>query len=129
MFVVRVDKVREVLLETPTPMFRRYLDFTTHRSAGATLAVAVALILLALAPFAAALEIHHELAAADHDGHQHSDSDLCQWVQHHTSSSLVTDAPAVHAFIAPAQHQQLGPSTLLSSHLSSTGLSRAPPLS
>ncbi len=129
MFVVRVDKGQGVLLETPTPMIRRYLDFTTHRSAGATLAVAVALILLALAPFAAALEIHHELSAADHDGHQHSDSDLCQWVQHHTSSSLVTDTPAVHAFIAPAQHQQLGPSTLPSSQLSSTGLSRAPPLS
>lgn len=129
MFVVRVDKVQGVLLETPTPMFRRYLDLTTHRVAGATLAVAVALILLALAPFAAALEVHHELAAADHDGHRHSDSDLCQWVQHHTSSSLVTDAPAVHAFIAPAQHQQAGPSTPLSSQLSSTGLSRAPPLS
>jgi hypothetical protein len=29
----------------------------------------LACLLLAMAPFAAALEIHHELAAADHDGH------------------------------------------------------------
>jgi len=110
-------------------MVRKSSAVSTYRVAASAVALALAMILLALAPFAAALEVHHALAAADYDGHQHSDSDLCQWVQHHTSSSLVTDAPAVHAFIAPAQHQQLGPSTLLSSHLSSTGLSRAPPLS
>ena len=46
-----------------------------------------------MAPFAAALEIHHELAAADHDGHEHSDTDLCQWVQYHTGHSLVGDVP------------------------------------
>lgn len=42
------------------------------------LPLAVSGVLLALAPFAVALEVHHELAAADHDGHQHSETDLCQ---------------------------------------------------
>ena len=41
-------------------------------------------IILGLAPFAVAQDVHHELAAADSDGHEHSDTDICQWVQHHT---------------------------------------------
>lgn len=57
-----------------------------------SLALALALVLLSSIPFAQALEIHHVFAEVDYDGHQHSDDDLCQWVQHHTSNSLAWDA-------------------------------------
>lgn len=56
-----------------------------------SLALALALVLLSSIPFVQALEIHHVFAEVDYDGHQHSDDDLCQWVQHHTSHSLVWD--------------------------------------
>ena len=46
-------------------------------------------------PFAHALEIHHLFAEIDHDAHQHSEFDLCQWVKHHTSNSLAWAAPHV----------------------------------
>ncbi len=57
------------------------------------LVLTLALVLLSSIPFGQALEIHHLFADVDHDGHQHSDFDLCQWMQHHTASSLVWDAP------------------------------------
>ena len=85
------------------------------------------LLLLVLAPFGVALEIHHALAAADHDGHEHSDTDLCQWVQHHTSGSLVLDAPRLAACGLVRQHAPPVESVLLSVDLSSDGPSRAPP--
>jgi hypothetical protein len=47
------------------------------------------LALLAFAPLAATLELHHALGEADQDGHQHSANDLCSWVQSHVSSSIV----------------------------------------
>jgi hypothetical protein len=43
-----------------------------------SVAAGLILLLLAIAPFAVAQDVHHELAAADHDGHEHSDTDLCQ---------------------------------------------------
>lgn len=86
-------------------------------------------VLLALAPFAVALEVHHELAAADEDGHQHSDTDLCQWVQHHTGSSLIADAPAVRMVLAPVEWSQSLPQTLFSLRLPGSSAPRAPPLS
>ena len=46
------------------------------------------LSLVALAPLAATLELHHALGKADEDGHQHSAADLCSWVQSHASSSV-----------------------------------------
>ena len=93
------------------------------------LPLALAGLLLALAPFAVALEVHHELAAADDDGHQHSDTDLCQWVQHHTGSSLLADAP-----VPAAPHEQAGPiqhivPVLLSFDLQGSVSPRAPPRS
>lgn len=51
------------------------------------------LSLLAFAPLAATLELHHQLGEADQDGHQHSANDLCSWVQSHTSSSAADCAP------------------------------------
>lgn len=93
------------------------------------LPLALSGVLLALAPFAVALEVHHELAAADYDGHQHSDTDLCQWVQHHTGSSLIADAPAVQVLHAQVRWSQPVPKTLLAIHLSGSAAPRAPPLS
>ena len=114
----------------PAPLMRPHVSsICVGRRVGAGLAVTLALILLGIAPLAAALGVHHELAAADQDGHQHSDFDLCQWVQHHTGSSLVADVPAVISTIIPSGHEFPAPSVLLSVHLIWTGPSRAPPLS
>jgi hypothetical protein len=85
-------------------------------------------VLLAMAPFAAALEIHHELAAADHDGHEHSDTDLCQWVQYHTGHSLTGDVPVPCAFLAEAPPYVAQVSVFLSQSVATSRASRAPPL-
>ncbi len=45
-------------------------------------------VLLGVAPLGHALAIHHVFSEIDHDGHKHSDSDLCQWVQQHTHAQL-----------------------------------------
>ena len=91
------------------------------------ISLAMIVILLGLAPFAVAQDVHHELAAADHDGHEHSDTDLCQWVQHHTAGSLDVDAPRL-AFCELVRHRALpAESVLLSQDFFSVGPSRAPP--
>ena len=51
-------------------------------------------IVLVSAPVGFALEIHHMFAEVDLDGHQHTDFDLCQWVQFHTAYSLAGEDPA-----------------------------------
>lgn len=92
-----------------------------------TVATGLVLLLLAIAPFAVAQDVHHELAAADHDGHEHSDTDLCQWVQHHTAGSLDVGAPLFTAQELVALLEPPADSVLLSVELSTPGLSRAPP--
>ena len=87
------------------------------------------LLLLTIAPFAVAQDVHHELAAADHDGHEHSDTDLCQWVQHHTAGSLDIGAPLLTACELVNLLELPADSVLLSFELSTPGPSRAPPLS
>jgi hypothetical protein len=83
--------------------------------------------LLTLAPFAAALEVHHELASADHDGHQHSDQDLCQWVQHHTGSSLSLAPPVLSTDQVMERLEWPTSAELVSAQVFSDGPSRAPP--
>lgn len=84
-------------------------------------------IILGLAPFAVAQDVHHELAAADSDGHEHSDTDICQWVQHHIAGSVDLDLPRL-AVCDVARHQELpSESILLSAAPSLVGPSRAPP--
>ena len=94
-----------------------------------TVAIGLVLLLLAIAPFAVAQDVHHELAAADHDGHEHSDTDLCQWLQHHTAGSL--DVDVSHLSVCDLVRNQNPPveSVLLSVDLSVVGPSRAPPCS
>lgn len=98
------------------------------RLLGGLTALALVGFLLALTPFAAALEVHHELAAADQDGHEHSDTDLCQWVQHHTGSSLSIAAPAASACATPASFHFPDPPELISGRFVSSSSSRAPPV-
>ena len=92
-----------------------------------TVAIGLVLLLLTFAPFAVAQDVHHELAAADHDGHEHSDTDLCQWVQHHTAGSLDVGVPLFTAQELVDLLDLPAGSILLSFELSTPGPSRAPP--
>ncbi|NWF73668.1 MAG: hypothetical protein HXY51_11590 [Nitrospirae bacterium] len=94
-----------------------------------SMAIGLVLLLLAIAPFAVAQDVHHELAAADHDGHEHSDTDLCQWVKHHTAGSLNDGAPLLTAQGLVDLRELPADSVLLSVELSTPGPSRAPPRS
>jgi hypothetical protein len=69
--------------------------FVKNRSSIWLLVALLGLSLLAFAPLAATLELHHALGEADQDGHRHSATDLCSWVQSHVSSSLVGCAPVL----------------------------------
>jgi len=91
------------------------------------LSVSVILLLLAIAPFAVAQDVHHELAAADTDGHEHSDNDLCQWMQHHTSGSLVVAIPLVASWTGTSDHVWCPVTVLISSSYFSVNPPRAPP--
>lgn len=91
------------------------------------LSLGLILLLLAIAPFAVAQDVHHELAAADTDGHEHSDTDLCQWVQHHTSGSIDLGGPIFSAWDTVNQFDVPAPTILLSVEFASVGPSRAPP--
>mgnify|MGYP007037738047 FL=1 len=84
-------------------------------------------LILGLAPFAVAQDVHHELAAADTDGHEHSDTDICQWVQHHIAGSVDLDVPRLAACDVVWQQAPPSDSILLSTVLSLVGPSRAPP--
>src|SRR5690349_12456135 len=91
------------------------------------LSLSLILILLALAPFAVAQDVHHELAAADTDGHEHSDTDLCQWVQHHTSGSLDFGGPPPSTFETGGSCEVPPTALLFSAEFPFIGPSRAPP--
>ena len=91
------------------------------------LSAGLIVLLLALAPFAVAQDVHHELAAADTDGHEHSDTDLCQWVQHHTSGSIDLGAPVFSAWETVGQYEPPLPAVILSVDSVFLGPSRAPP--
>lgn len=91
------------------------------------LAVSLIALLLSLAPFAVAQDVHHELAAADTDGHEHSDTDLCQWVQHHTSGSIDLGGPCCSAFEIVGSYEDPTKTELFSVEFPFIGPSRAPP--
>jgi hypothetical protein len=98
---------------------------------GVTQAVVLTVMvaLLAIAPFVAVLELHHALGAVDQDGHQHSDSDLCQWIQHHAGNSIQPVLPSVASAPTVGQHEFPAPLLLSSSGLIFVGPARAPPIS
>jgi hypothetical protein len=90
----------------------------------------LAFTLVAVIPVAAALEIHHELAAADHDGHKYSDNDLCQWVQHQvTGWSLSNAILAVPSWDILTWQHWMAIASPVSFPFFAAGPSRAPPRS
>ena len=91
------------------------------------LAVSLIALLLSLAPFAVAQDVHHELAAADTDGHEHSDTDLCQWVQHHTAGSIDLGGPPCSAFEIVGSSEIQTKTLVFSVEFPLVGRSRAPP--
>lgn len=93
----------------------------------AGLALGMICVMLGLAPFAVAQDVHHELAAADSDGHEHSDTDICQWVQHHIAGSVDLDLPRLAVCDVVRQQEIPSESILLSAAPSLVGPSRAPP--
>jgi hypothetical protein len=93
----------------------------------AGVALGIICVLLGLAPFAVAQDVHHELAAADTDGHEHSDTDLCQWVQHHTSGSIDLGGPVFTAWEMVGRCEVHDQSIFLPVDLASVGPCRAPP--
>lgn len=118
----------DVLLSAPS-MNRRVAMHPLSRMLRTGLSVGLVLLLLAIAPFAVAQDVHHELAAADTDGHEHSDNDLCQWVQHHTAGSLTIAIPPFTSWAAISEHAWFPVTVLVSSSFFSVGPSRAPPRS
>lgn len=96
-------------------------------SAGPVMALFVCCLLIAMGPFSTALAVHHELAAADADGHEHSDTDLCQWVQYHTSGSSDAAPPTVSLVEVASQSLPHIDSVPLSIDRPCAGPSRAPP--
>ena len=94
-----------------------------------SMAIGFVLLLLAIAPFAVAQDVHHELAAADHDGHEHSDTDLCQWVKQHTAGSLDAGVPLFPTQELADLLEIPADFVLLSFKFSTPGPSRAPPRS
>lgn len=93
----------------------------------AGIALGMVCIILGLAPFAVAQDVHHELAAADSDGHEHSDTDICQWVQHHIAGSVDLDIPRLTVCDVVRQQELPCDSIVLAAELSLVGPSRAPP--
>lgn len=109
----------------PTIMVRSH---RLGRLATALSVQALILLLLTLMPFAAALGVHHELAAADHDGHEHSDTDLCQWVQHHTGQSVLAVLSTVQRYLVPCEAVDSSVVAPVASALIVTASPRAPPV-
>lgn len=93
----------------------------------AGLSVGLILLLMALAPFAVAQDVHHELAAADADSHEHSDTDICQWVQHNTAGSVDCEVPRLVLCESVRQQEPPSETLLLSAAPLLVGPSRAPP--
>ncbi|MCP9471152.1 MAG: hypothetical protein NNA30_00255 [Nitrospira sp.] len=84
-------------------------------------------LLLALAPFAVAQDVHHALAAADTDGHEHSAHDICQWVDDHIAGSIDCDLPSLTPGDLVWSRVNTAEDALFSATLSLVGPSRAPP--
>lgn len=94
----------------------------------AGIALGMVCIILGLAPFAVAQDVHHELAAVDSDGHEHSDTDICQWVQHHSSGFLDLGEPVFSPWEIIGQYESPSTAVILSVESCSLGPPRAPPL-
>ena len=100
------------------------------KTSGLWVSIPLVALLLVMVPFGSALAVHHDFAEVDHDGHRHSDFDLCKWVEQHASSSfciqpIVVEAPFPLAILQHDLHSALLPNSLSLS----TASPRGPPLS
>ena len=93
----------------------------------ALLILVLGLSLVAFAPLAATLELHHTLGEADEDGHQHSAADLCSWVQSHASSSLFACAVILISQPATPYAQTPYKDRLVQHHFATDVPARGPP--
>lgn len=98
-----------------------------HPSVRVGLSVGLVVLLLVLAPFAVAQDVHHVLAAADTDGHEHSAHDICQWVDDHIAGSVDLDLPRLAPGEPVRQRVSMSDNIPPSATLSLVGPSRAPP--
>ncbi|MCP9439345.1 MAG: hypothetical protein NNA20_07510 [Nitrospira sp.] len=98
-----------------------------HLSVRVGLSIGLVVLLLVLAPFAVAQDVHHALAAADTDGHEHSAHDICQWVDDHIAGSIDCDLPRLTPGDLVWSPVSTADDALLSATLSLIGPSRAPP--
>lgn len=94
------------------------------------LAFLIGLVFLSFLPFVGVLDLHHTFAEFDHDGHEHSAFDICQWVQHHANSTLDCFNPLADSVQAP-QSPLIVPaiSTFSIQHTSPVYAPRPPPIS
>ena len=97
---------------------------------GLWVSVPLACLLLLMVPFGSALAVHHDFAEVDHDGHKHSDFDVCKWVEQHASSSfciqpIIVVGPFPLAILLDNLHSTL----LRNSFYLSIASPRGPPLS
>lgn len=88
----------------------------------------VVVVFLCLLPFAGALEVHHVFGDLDHDGHEHSDFDLCQWVQAHGNGSVDVDYQTLVTPRCVHQGRWYSPNVVASSRALAFHESRGPPL-
>ena len=91
------------------------------------LAACLGFLLLCQSPLSLVLEIHHVFAEVDHDGHEHSDFDLCQWVQQHSSGSIIIDPPRLTTLVSGEFERSFHPENFIFSSLVRSIGSRAPP--
>lgn len=84
-------------------------------------------LLIILAPFSVAQDIHHALAAADTDSHEHSAYDICQWVDDHIAGALDSELPPPALGDLGWSLVSIADDVLISTTLSLVGPSRAPP--
>lgn len=105
--------------------FRSAILFTRFQR---TVAATVVLLFLCLLPFAGALEVHHVFAEVDHDGHEHSDFDLCQWVQAHGSGAFDLDQADIGIPLQVDQEQLFSSEIVFFSIALTSHESRGPPL-
>ena len=97
-------------------------------STQAAIAIFVALFFFSLLAFAGALEVHHVFSEIDHDGHEHSDFDLCQWVQAHGSGSIDFDHVDIDITLQVDQERWFPLKIVYSSVALTSQGSRGPPL-
>lgn len=95
-----------------------------------TISIVLVLIIIGLltsGTMSHALGVHHLFAEMDHDGHEHSEFDLCQWVQANTSSSLIGQDPIPLASPYRWEVLDFPPSPIFSSQPLILRGSRGPP--